>query len=444
MGSQSRLIRILLVLAGVLVLVAAASGAIYWVQNQRHRVVSEWEDPVAAIQPGQIVPQWTLYPLAGVSELETIDAAVGNGDLETAYAILVFGLDLTDLQRIGRLVLLGRRFAEAGMGEKAALSYQQVEDIAVLSAELNQVTQAEALLAVGRGWAELGQTTRALAAYDQASLVAVRSPYLQMAHRRDLLSMLETAYRELGEVGQAQASRQLIGELDQETSPQPPAEAPESAELSIDTQPVSSAEVGALEEGRRQAALAVFNALAESEEPPADMIRALAEALEAEDAAKLGLYQELLQTTTQPSRRVAVHWQVIRWLMLKYQVAAGGLGLSVVPAWESQLSDIQSALSKAYEDLFFDYEDLVTGLPEASLVGPGSYEVRLQTVQAGRLGQYPNYPEQQLAEKLQTAAADLIAAGFVRQLYVDVEETGDGLRFFLSQADTYGQFAETP
>jgi hypothetical protein len=54
-----------------------------------------------------------------------------------------------------------------------------------------------------------------------------------------------------------------------------------------------------------------------------------------------------------------------------------------------------------------------------------------------------NYPAQQLAEKLQSAVQELIAAGAVDRLYVDVREEEEGtLHFFLSPAADYG--APTP
>jgi hypothetical protein len=115
-----------------------------------------------------------------------------------------------------------------------------------------------------------------------------------------------------------------------------------------------------------------------------------------------------------------------------------------VPSWEAQLPDIQSALSKAYEGLYFDYEDLVTALPDASLMGPGSYLARREVILAGQLGRYPNYPAEQMANKLQDAAAQLIAAGSRAQLYLDVTVEDGGLLFSLSPADRYGQPAQSP
>jgi tetratricopeptide (TPR) repeat protein len=432
------LVWILLGLALFLIAVAVVSGAVFLVLRRSRVETTEWQDPIVAVAPGEIAADLALYPLAGASELETVDAAIANGDLETAYATLVFSQGISDMRRVGRLILLAGRFIDAGRGERAALSYQQIWDVAVLSSRLNDPTQADALLASGRGWAALGQRDKALAAYDQVYLIAVRSPYLQMAQRRHLLNVLEMAYLDLDDTEQAQVCRDQISELDQETVPQSPVEDRSLLELPVDTEPISSSEVGAAEEARRQAAFALLQSLSEGGDPPADLVSALGEALQAEDAVKLSLYQQELEATTQLGRRINLHWHVIDWLMLKYRVAMQALGLSLVPEWEAQVAGIQSSLSKAYEDLFFDYEDLVTGLPDASLVGPGSYKVRRETILAGRLGRYPNHPGQQLAEKLQEAVSNLIAAGYLDELYVDVAEHASGLRFFLSPADHYG------
>jgi hypothetical protein len=275
-------------------------------------------------------------------------------------------------------------------------------------------------------------------------LLATRSPYLHLAHRRDLLTELETAYGGLGEAEQSDASRQRIIELDQGTGLWPPRQPGESPDLPKGIHVVSSPEVGALEESRRQAAYALLQSLETGGQVPTGLVNGLAQALQAEDAAKLALYRQELESTTQLGRRIDIHGQIIRWLTLRYRIAMKGFGFSLVPEWEAQAADIQSALSKAYEDLYFDYEDLVTGLPEASLIGPGSYQVRRQVVQSGRLGLYPNYPEQQMAEKLRDSASNLIAAGFLDDLYVDMADMGQSLHFFLNSTDRYGFADQSP
>jgi hypothetical protein len=440
---QGRLVWILLAAAAFLLFVAVVAGALYLVLRQRPSQTTSWQDPIAEVSPDQIAPDLALYPLAGASEVETVDAAIANGDLETAYAALVYSLELTDAQRIGRLIILGARFVEAEKPERAGRSYQQVYDLAVLSPGLNDPARADALLASGKGWAGIGHEVDALSAFDQVYVLAVGSPYLQMAQRRELLAMLRTAYTELGEEARADACRDQIIRFDQQ-SQQPPAAAPTVPELPGGEQAVSSPEVGALEEARRQAAYALIQSTPVGMEPLPELVDSLAQALLNEDAAKLSLYQQELEGTSQPGRRIDVHWEMIRWLMVKYQVATRGFGLSLVPAWEEQAPDIQSALSTAYEDLYFEYEDLVTALPEASLMGPGSYLVRREVNLAGRLGQYPNYPIQQMADKLRDAAIELIAGGVGERLFVDAVTDGNELRFFLNPADRYGQQPQSP
>lgn len=440
---RGRLVWILLAVAVLLLVVAAVAVGLHLVLRRQPESGSAWKDPIAEVVSDAVMADWALYPLAGASELETIDRAIASGDLETAYAVIVFSLDLSDAQRIGRLSLLAERFTETNALDRAMLCYQQVYDTAVLSPALSDPVRADVLLGCGRGLAALEQTSLALDAYDQVLLLASQSPYLQAAQRRDLLSSLGVAYRELGEEGQSKRCDERILELEQE-SKRPAALVQEAPDLPAFGDPVSSTEVGELEEIRREQAYALRESLSGGGQAPSDLVAGLAGALVAEDLAKLALYEREMDETSQLGARINVHWHTIRWLTLKYQVASKGLGLSLVPDWEAQLPDIQSALSKAFEGLFFEYEDLVTALPEASLMGPGSYEVRRAITLAGRLGQYPNYGDRQMADKLSDAVTNLIASGSVEQLYVDSVFGEDGLRFFFSPADEYGKPAQSP
>jgi len=434
---------VLIILAGIaLLLVAATIVGVYFLLRGGDTVTSAWQDPITAIQAEQVAADLAFYPLAGASELDTVDAAMANNDLETAYSTLVYSMELTDAQRIGRLVLLGGRFVDADKPERAAISFQQVYDLATLSPHLSDSARADALLANGRGWAALEMESQALESYHQVYLLATGSPYLQMANRRDLLAALEAAYAALGASQQAEDCAGKIVELDQ-AAPQPAAEPGARAELPLSGDVVSSPEIGALEDARRQAAFAVLEAVGQGGEVPAELLEGLASALRAEDAAKVALYEQELAGTSQSSRRIGAQWQMIKWLMLKYQIASRGLGMSLVPEWEGSLADIQSDLSKAHEGLYFDYEDLVTALPDADLMGPGSYQVRRQVLLDGRLGRYPNYPAEQLGGKLQDAVRALIAAGSVDQLYVDVAAEEEAQHFFLNSAEGYGLPAES-
>ncbi len=442
---RNRVVLVLLAGVALLLLVAATMVAVYFVLRGRGTPTPTWQDPITATQTGEVAADLALYPLAGSSELETVDVALAYDDLETAYATLVHGMEMTDAQRIGRLLLLGRQFQEAEKPERATLTFQQVYDLAMLSPRLSDPARADALLASGAAWADMGLDSLAVESFDQVYLLATGSPYLQMANRRDLLAALETEYTGLGAAERAATCKEQIMALDQ-APPQPPAESGPRPELPLTGDVVSSPEIGGLEEARRQAAYALSDAVRASGEAPPELVEALASALRAEDAAKLALYQQELAGTSQSSRRIGAQWLMVKWLMLKYQVASGSLGLSIVPEWESSLADIRSDLSKAQEGLFFDREDLVTALPDAALIGPGSYQVRRQALLDGRLGRYPNYPAEQLSGKLQDAVRGLIASGSVDRLYVDVSTggVGEAHHFLLNTWDEYGLSAQSP
>jgi hypothetical protein len=96
---RSRLLWILLAAVGLLLVVAVVSGVIYLVLRQQRSAVAGWQDPIAAVLPEEIAPDLALYPLAGASQLDTIDAAIANGDLELAYAVIAFSLDIPDPAR---------------------------------------------------------------------------------------------------------------------------------------------------------------------------------------------------------------------------------------------------------------------------------------------------------------------------------------------------------
>jgi hypothetical protein len=436
---RNRLFWILLAVVLVLVVVGVLTGVTYLLLRGTGGTQPEWRDPVAALTPEEVLPELGLYPLAGASELETIDAAILNGDFETAYATLVFGKEVTDGQRIGRLQQLARGFLETGEPNRASISYQQVYDAAILSPMLSDPARAEALLAAGRGWTSLERTDSALLAYDQVYAIAIWSPFLQPSQRWELLGDLATAYESLGEDERLVTVQERITGFDGDLRPERSVVVGESPRLPLERdEPVSSAEVGVLEEARRQAAYALLEGLSEGAEPPLGLVQDLAQALIAEDGAKVSLYRQELAATSQPGRRINVHWQAIEWLLLKYKVAMGGVGVSVVPEWEEASSDIQSDLAKEYEDLYFDYEDLVTALPDAALLGPGSYRARRSVILAGRLGQYPNYPATQLAEKLVEAVESLIAAGYADGLYVIPSKQDEGLWFLLSPGSDIG------
>lgn len=441
---RGKAVWLLLGAAALLVVVAVVAGVVYLALRGQRDAGSEWQDPRSAVLADQVAPDLALYPLAGAAPVETVDAAIASGELETAYATLVFDSEIPDRQRIGRLISLANQYVAAEQEDRAAVVLNQIHDLAILSPTVNDPIRADALLAEGQAWAALGREQEAQEALDQVHLIAMHSPYLPRAQRRLLLSTLEEIQTELGDEEQARARRDEITALDQETGSPPAADVQATVDLPSGTNPVSSPDVGALEEARRRAAFDLLQELAEGQEPASERLAQMAQSLVNEDAAKLQLYRGVLDTTSQSSKRIDVHWQTIRWLLLKYQVATKGLGLSLVPEWEDQKAEIQSALTKEYEDLLFDYEDLISAMPDAAHMAPGRYHALRLVLLGGRLGAYPSFPAEQLAAKLQSVGQELALSATQPGLLVDAAAEQGAVRFFLSPAGEYGQPAETP
>lgn len=435
-----------ILLAGFLLFVLAgivAFGA-YFFTSRREVSLSTWGNPIARLETRNVKPALSLLPLAGVSSAEAFNQAVGAGELESAYAILVFGLDLSERERLGCSLLLARRYAEAGNTTKAKLCYRQASTIATLNPILSDFTRADAYLQAGYGLASLKEQGEAELNYDQAYTIALYSPYLKKAHRKFILDRLAIAYRAVGESQKAEQALTQSVALDLEAGASSEVELTDQDRKFLLGRPEEPTpmpqEVTEAEAARRKAAYNLSNYLLSTlKPPPASLTTNLAQALQAEDKAKLNFYSAKPTEPPMLLEQVAQAWHKVRWLTIKYQVASGGYGLSLVPEWETQVAGIQSELSKAYEDLYALYGEQVITLPEADTIDQAWVQVLRQEIEAGRLGLYPNYPEEQLIAKLKEATEKLIATGRDKSLRVDTFSQNHTNVFILVNDESYGQ-----
>jgi hypothetical protein len=429
---------LIFVLAGIV-----AFGA-YFFTSRREASLSSWSDPIAHLETDNVKPALALLPLAAVPSSEAFSQALEASELESAYSTLAFSLDLSERERVGSFLLLARRYAEAGNTTKAKLCYRQASDIATLSPVLSDFTRADAYLQVGRGLASLREQGEAKLNYDQAYTIALYSPYLKKAHQKSILDKLVSAYEAISESQRAEEvlnqSAALDLEVSDSTEPEP-ADKDREFLLGRPNEPtLTPQEVAEAEAARREAARNLSDyLLATLKQPPNNLMVNLSHALRTEDEARLSFYNAESAEPPMLLEKVAVAWHKVRWLTIKYRVASGGYGLSLIPEWEAQVAEIQSELSKAYEDLYALYGEQVIALPEADAIDRAWVEVLRQEIEVGRLGLYPNYPEEQLTAKLKEATEKLIAAGQDRSLRVDILSQDNVNIFILASDESYGQ-----
>jgi len=420
-----------------------AFGAYFF--TSRHEIsLSAWSDPIAHIETKKIMPALALLPMARVPSSEAFSQALDADELESAYAILVFGIDLSERERVGSFLVLARHYTEAENATKAKLCYLQARNIATLSPVLSDLTRADAYLQVGQGLASLREQDEAKLNYDQAYTIALYSPYLKKAHQKSILDKLASAYKAIGESQSAEQALDQSATLDLETGDSTESEPAENEGRFLLGHPkeptLTPREVAEAEAVRREAAHDLSDYLLSTlKQPPDHLTARLAQALQTEDEVRLSFYSTEPAEPPMLLEKVAIAWHKIRWLTIKYQVALGGYGLSLVPEWEAQSAEIQSELSKAYEDLYALHSEQVIALPEADIIDRAWVEVFRQEIEAGQLGLYPNYPEEQLTAKLREATEKLIASGQDRSLRVDTLYQDNVNVFILTSDEFYGQ-----
>jgi len=414
------------VAAGVVLLVTLGlvSLGVYAVLSKRRAADTvmlqvDWQDPVSQIDRARVAPATALLTLAGNADLTAINNALRQGDLDSAYSLITLSSRLSDEERIGSLLLLGKRYAAADNLTKSRLADRQISQIAVLSPMLSDFSRADALLQSGEELSKIKQTREAVAVLNQARNIALRSVYLKPAHRKHILDRLiadysaldigRSAWEELeaalqsggkGQLAPPESGEPVLGDLLQkETLPDDILSSSEERERKATV----------LAEYIRDRGGRVSNAL----------VNDLRSALLVEDAKRQGAYEAGLLQAAQLADKINLLKARVHWLTLKYGVALKSQGISVVPAWEEQLGTIQSELAKARQDLYGLYGDQIVALPDASKIDRAWVEFFRHQLEMGRLGLYPNYPEEQLIAKLHDATQILITAGKDQSLRVD-------------------------
>jgi len=421
--------RIILGFLVLLILVGVVSGGAYL--YLRYSSPSRWSDPVQQLQKDKIAPSLALLTLTGVNDLEVVNRALMEEKLETAYATILFGTELANGERVGSLLLLGQAYTAAGGNGRAQLCYQQANLITTLSPTLSDFAKASAYLEIGEGLAQLGNRGEALFNYDQAHIVTLHSLYMRDPHRADVLGKLATAYEVLGEGTRAsecsaqQAEIRYVFDEPEEASESPP-EQPMSP-FTMDIPEPTAAMVASYEQRRvevLQELIGFLEGASQGEAIPEDLMTDVTQALLNEDEARQGVYEQQLAGASSMVLKIGVAEAWVDWLVVKYRTALGGYGLQLVPAWTDHSADIEAELNAAYLELRNTYDEQISTFSDNTAIDRAWFHVFRFEIEQGRLGLYPDYPEEELLSQLTEASERLIASGD-SSLYVEVVYEGD-------------------
>lgn len=436
---RTAVFRIIIGLLVLLVVVGLVSGGVYL--YLRFGRSSSSAGMPHGVRRDRIQPSLALLTLAGVEDADVVNLALDAEELETAYATTLFSTELTDGERVGSLALLGHEYLAVGERDRAQLCHQQANVVATLSPSLSDFAKATAFLEIGKGLAGSGNVQEALSNYEQAFVVAFDSPYMRGPHRAEVFGELAAAYQELGEDEKAgecltlQAKTRYVFDESEEPSEYAP-EQPVSPFMMEMPEP-TAAMVASYEQKRVETVQQLIDSLEESSGSEAireDLMTDVTQALLNEDNARLGAYEEQLAGASSMVLKIGIAEARVDWLVVKYRVALNGYGLQLVPAWTDHVADIETELNEAYGELHDIYAEQISTFSDQTAVDQAWFDVLRFEIGRGRLGLYPDYPEEELLSQLAEVTESLVASGDP-SLHIDVDYEGDTPVFTLAAAE---------
>ncbi len=394
-----------------------------------------WNDPTQ-VQNLKVDPSVSLTTLAGTSEPAAITSMVNHQDLDSALATVIFASSLTDRQRLGQILLIGRKYVSAGNASSAKQSFQMANDIAILSPSVSDYERAEVLGQIAASLYPLKEPGLAGLTLDSAREIVLESPFLKNANRDTLLRQLIRAAQQ-GDDGarikQLTADRSNFVEVNDPSTPVPQ-EPPDP--LPPLEAPAKNDALEAAQNKRAAAAQKILQLPDASSAIPDELIEQLGNQLFSEDDVRVRTYSAPAGQRTL-AQKLALARAQIDWLTLKYKVARKAFGVSIMPEWEDAESEIRSQLAKAYENFYVLRTEQVVALPQTKDIELAqSYLLRRQLL-AGRLGLYPNFPENDLVDRLQEVTDKLVVAQPKAALRVKVEVKGDRYYYHLVDDATW-------
>jgi len=423
----------------LLVVIGLASGGFYLYLRT---LGNSGRDPtVGDLRGDKVDPSIGLSTLAGAPDMDVVNKALEEDQVETAYATTLFSTQLSDREMIGSLLLVGEAYADAGDKARAQSCYRQATLISTLSPSLSDSARALSLVEIGGSLAESGDQGEAAFNYDQAFALAAYSPFLRDPLRADLLGELAEEYASLGLNAKAEECRVLEAEIRYSggEGQSPAAGEPEQPVANFLTGIPSPgpAMVASYTERRVDAISELMEFLQGSsgrEAVPQDLATEVTQALVNEDQARAASYEDELAGASSLVLRIGIAESRVDWIRVKYRIALGGYGLDLVPAWSSDVVGVSEELKAAHQELHAIYGEQIDTFGDSTAKDRAWFDVLRLEIMQGRLGLYPDSPEQELISELTEVTGRLNEAGDT-SLHPEVVYEDGAPRFRLAWAD---------
>ncbi len=414
---------------------AVILGGTYVVRRADAPDIFAWKPPLELLDHRALAPASVLLPLLDTSAVDALNIALDSAHLDNAYALVAYDPTLTDAVRLGALLQLGAQFAKANKTTQAVTCYQAAALLATLSPAVSDTARLDAYSQSNQGLRDLNAADAARWVTDQAFLVAQFSPTVQRQVRARRLTQIADDYTGLGLSGLAtQARTQANDAPDASNVPTRTVFVPVSGVLPVSPQ-VVAAKQARVAAAKQLAADLANNAPKTVNDWPADSVSQLSDTLDAEDQARQTYYDQASAATQDPAIKLALARDRVNWLALKYRVARGAFGNSLVAAWSKNSKTIASDLSDAWEEWYRLAQAQAVTAPNAN---QATEDLIRQELIGGRWGWLANVPETELTQALSDVTQRLIDQA-VPALRLDTLTRNGKTNFILVPDERYGK-----
>lgn len=439
---MKRLAPLLFILAGccLLTLAVAVIGAVFLFRNVDTSDALAWKPPLELVDNRALAPDTVLLPLTGIAPSDALNAALDKAQIENAYALLAYDPTLSDATRIGALLQLGARYANAKDTAKAAACFQAAAGLATLSPALSDQARMDAYQQASDGLRKIGSTSIARRVTDQAYLVAQYSPTLKHDVRARRLEQIAQNYADLGAGAlAAQARAKSIDAAGVTTEDKnPPAHLPfVPAAGKLPASPQLDAAVKTRLAAAQQLNDDVQNLAKPTDSWDPDLLSQLSDALLAEDAARQTYYNQIPQTKD-PAIQIALLRDRVNWLALKYRIARGAFGKTIVADWSHDPGSLADAWGDAWAEWFNAAEAQARAVAKPQNPDQAMEDVVRQELIAARWGWDNRASESDLVDSLSAVTQRLMQAS-TPALRLDTFTRGKASLYLLVPDDLYGQ-----
>jgi len=398
--------RLIVLVAGSFVLVIVTGWLVINHFGEADRLVA-WQDPKRVLEWKAISPTLALQALEGSSSQTVFVKAISQNDVQTAYATLVYAIELGPEKKSGLLLWLAQSQATENAHSIQAIRfscYHMAASIATVAFDMADLTKANTLLQAGRGMADLGAPAQALFYLDQVYAIARHSRQLTHTHRRILLDELIPLYQRLGR--QPETWQELVEQTTILVSPDLYS-FPRHTQLLERPQLIYSNQAAIQAAAARQRMTEhIRHELGSTAQKTAShQMESLAIVLTHEDQVHQQSYEAW------QGRQVDLFRDRAAWMTIKSRIAHRGFGVSIVPEWEERADDIDAELVTALQALV-QYQQ--AELPRAAF---------LLQLEYGLLGYYAGWP--------QVEWADEVVRWPHAELYIAVRRENNNVFFFL-------------